>query len=231
MVDRFERNRVWNGRQFGSCEPDWCPHALCWDACHFAARNRRLKEIVSAHALLTAHGGPLVDISLVDPSWQRRIGDLHSSNIPAARQKIYRRLKEIPDLIAIGSFEACVNTELDGSQHWAMGLHAIAAGATKEDLRRALKLPAATRLRHRRPLVLGDVGNLGRQLAYALKHFVEERRAYRNPSNGRIQRRHLPLPSHLWLEHDAWLASLPSGARTIAIGCERRHGRFHPIRG
>jgi hypothetical protein len=217
--------------QLAFCESDECPGSSCVDACHFAALNRRLKEIPSGYELLAAQDGPVVDISLVHPHWQQEIGALHSFNIPAARQWLYRHLRELPDLIAIGSFEACINTELDGAQHWALGVHAIAAGATRPALRKALALRATPALpKGSTPLVLGDIGNLGRQLAYALKHFVEERRAYANPGNGRVQRRHLPPTPTLWAEHDAWLASLPSGARTVAIGCERRHGRFHSIR-
>jgi len=232
MLHRFDQCTELGGALncFAYCEADWCPCRVCADACYFAARNRRIKEISSGYGLLTKRGGPFADISLVHPRWQHEIGKLRIFSIPAARQWFYRRLKKLRDVIVIGSFEACVNTELDGTHHWALGLHAIAAGASKSELRNALSFSTDPRLpASAKPLLLGEVDNLGRQLGYALKHFVEERRAYINPNNDRIQRRHLPPSSELWAEHDAWLASLPSGARTIAIGCERRHGRFFPL--
>jgi hypothetical protein len=227
MVGRLEKRGL-DVRLFRSCERRGCFRRRCVDACHFAARRRRLKEIPSAYRLLQACDGHLVDISIVHPTWELAIGDLDSFNIPAARQWLYRSLKELPGLVAVGSFEASVNTELNGKQHWAIGCHAISAGASKPELRMALTLPAGLHRPNARPLVLSDVDNLGRQLGYALKYFVEERRAYLNARNGRTQRRHLPLSTKLWAEHDAWLASLPSGARTIAIGCQRRGGKFYP---
>lgn len=232
MVRRLRKHEdyVAFSKKLVSCESDWCPNEVCLDACYFGARVRRLKEIQSGHKVLTKHRRPWVDISFLHPSWQREIGDLHSFNIAAARQQLYRRVNRLPGLIAIGSFEACLNTELDGSQHWALGVHAIAANVTKAELKTALNPSGTSTLpKGARPLVLNDVDNLGRQLAYALKNFVEERRAYVNPRNGRVQRRHIPPPSGLWAEHDAWLASLPSGARTIALGCQRRGGKFYPL--
>jgi hypothetical protein len=166
----------------------------------------------------------LLDVSLVHPTWEREVGHLASFNVCGARQWVYRRLRNFPGILAIGSFEACVNTELDGSQHWAVGFHLITAGPMKMALTDALDVPSGKA--GARTLVINEVANLGRQLGYALKHFVEERRAYLNARNGRVQRRHIPPSAQLWTEHDAWLAQLPSGGRTISISCQRRGGRF-----
>jgi hypothetical protein len=83
---------------------------------------------------------------------------LRSAPIASARQWLYRRLRvvEAYNLIAVGSIEACVNTELDGCQHWGLGCHVIVAGVPKSTLRDALRISSERNLpRSSRPLVLG----------------------------------------------------------------------------
>ena len=84
------------------------------------------------------------------------------------------------------------NRELDGKAFWAGEIHCVVAGAAKEDLRSTLYIQPRYRVRRpgARLLVISKVDDLPRQVAYSLKRFVEERRAY-IASNGRQHRRHL----------------------------------------
>lgn len=205
----------------GNCE-------ACTEGCHFAVRRRRAEGIRSAYQLLVDHGGPYYDVSIVHPKWERAVGQLATSNISAAIQWQYRRLRGVPGVVAVGSYEVSLNRELDGEVFWAGELHEVAAGAPKEVLKHAFQIETSYRETrpHNKLVMVTPVENLGARLAYSLKRFVEERRAYISTTNGRQHRRHLPPRLEHWLEHDKWLLSLPIGARTVAFGCHRVGNRF-----
>jgi hypothetical protein len=216
-------------RDLRQCEPDWCACEHCVDGCWQATRNRRYGEITSGYKILKRHTGNLFEVCVVHPLWQRDVGHLQDISINAARQWLERRLRNLgPDVTAIGSFEVSLNRELDGSEHWAGHMHLIVAHDDERALKKALRLEK----RHRSdandvPVKVRLVTNVGRQLGYALKRLVEERRAYRGKRNGRQQRRSLPPAPDHWAEHDAWLLSISKGARTIAIGCTRTGSKLH----
>jgi hypothetical protein len=156
---------------------------------------------------------------------------LNGTNIAAARQWFYRRLRRLqkPVPIAIGTYEASLNRELNGESLWAGEIHAVIAGSSQQELRRSLRIENRYR-EHRpngKPVMVKPVKRLGRNIAYSLKRFVEERRAYISDKTGRQGRRHLPPQQADWAEYDAWLLTLPLGARTIAFGCTRRGSTFY----
>lgn len=230
MIGRLQREGYTNAVYgLDQCDPAECP-GRCSEACHFATRQRRIGQIISGWEFLSAHPGPFYDVCIVHPRWERQPGDLASSGIGAARQWFYRRSRRLDtsSLIAIGIYEASLNVELGGETFWAGEIHAIVAGAEKTALQKAFRLEP--RYRRQRPnnklLVFVSVENLGTRIAYSTKRFVEQRTAYVTKRTGRQARNHKPPKAKHWAEYDAWLASLPIGGRTIALGCRWIGGRF-----
>ena len=217
-------------RKLAECAAGVCPLDLCTEGCHFATRDRRITGIMSGLAIFEDHAGPLCNVCVVHPIWEQPAGKLAETNIPAAIQWNRRRFSAVPgnDLVAIGTYEVSLNRELDGETYWAGEIHQVVAGASAADLKRAFSIER--RYRDCRPgdklLYVIPVENLARRVAYAQKRFVEERRAYVTVATGRQTRRHLPLKSNHSVEHEAWLLSLPIGARTVAYGCGRRGAKF-----
>jgi hypothetical protein len=234
MVRRLEKQgydrTLWS--ELSDCDSEYCTRSRCIEGCHYGTRHRRLEQIRTGCRLLAQHPGPLWQVSIVHPLWECPVGSLAEVSVPAAREWNYRRLKTLDDdnIVAIGTFEVSVNRELDGELYWAGEIQQIVAGEAKDDLRNALQIEKHHRSRgsNQKLLKIIAVEHLGPQLAYCLKRFVEERRAYLSPNTGRQARRHLPPQPEHWAEHDAWLLRLPLGARTIAYGCSRRGLKFHP---
>jgi hypothetical protein len=233
MVRRLEKQgydrTLWS--ELSDCDSEYCTRSRCIEGCHYGTRHRRLEQIRTGCRLLEHHPGPLWQVSIVHPLWECSVGSLAEISVPAAREWNYRRLKTLDDdnIVAIGTFEVSVNRELDGELHWAGEIQQIVAGA-EADLRKAFQIEKYHRRRgsNQKLVKIIAVASLGRQLAYSVKRFVEERRAYISSETGRQARRHLPPQPEHWAEHDAWLLGLPLGARTIAYGCTRRGLKFHP---
>jgi hypothetical protein len=234
MVRRLEKQgydrTLWS--ELSDCDSEYCTRSRCIEGCHYGTRHRRLEQIRSGYRLLEQHPGPLLQVCIVHPLWERPVGSLAEISMPAAREWNYRRLKTLDDdnVVAIGSFEVSVNRELNDELYWAGEIQQIVAGAAKDDLRKAFQIGKHRRSRgsNQKLLKIIAVERFGRQLGYSVKRFVEERRAYISSETGRQARRHLPPQPEHWAEHDAWLLGLPLGARTIAYGCTRRGLKFHP---
>jgi hypothetical protein len=234
MMRRLENQgydpKLWS--ELSDCESDYCAKARCTEGCHYGTRRRRLEQIRTGCQLLEKHPGQLREVSIVHPLWERPVGSLVDVSVPAAQQWNYRRLKTLDhhNIVAIGTFEVTVNRELNGALYWAGEIQQIVAGAAENDLRNAFQIEKHHRSRgsNQKLLKIIPVEHLGPQLAYCLKRFVEERRAYISAKTGRQARRHLPPQPEQWAEHDAWLLGLPLGVRTIAYGCSRRGLKFNP---
>ena len=233
MVQRLEKQgydrTLWS--ELSDCDSEYCTRSRCIEGCYYGTRHRRLEQIRTGYQLLEQHPGPLWQVSIVHPLWERPVGSLAEISVPAAREWNYRRLQTLDDhnIVAVGSFEVSINRELNGELYWAGEIQQIVAGAAKNDLRNAFQIEKHHRSRGSNQKLLKIIGveHLGLQLAYCVKRFVEERRAYVSAKIGRQARRHLPPQSKDWAEHDAWLLGLPLGARTIAYGCTRRGLKFH----
>jgi hypothetical protein len=221
MFRRFDRVGIDTSAfdELRHCGPEYCAYARCSAGCHFGTRQLRLKEILSSYERFKKYPGPLHVVHVVHPLWQRPVGGLHEINIEAARQWNYRHLRRLQGpVIAKGIFEVSLNRELDGSLHWAGQIHEVVGGSSEKELDETFALEPRYRQPHSAPVQIKPISNLGYQLGYCLKRYVEERRAYRSPSNGRKNRRELPLLVQHQVEHDLWLAGLPGRARIITHG-------------
>jgi hypothetical protein len=231
MVERLIRHGISDAiRDLANCRSKVCAIGSCTEACHFATRSRRIDNIATGVRLLESHGGPYFDLCIVHPLWEAPIGDLSDIKIRAALQWTYRRLKRLEgNALALGIFEVSLNRELDGESYWAGEVRMTIAGISKPDIRKALQIETKYHdIRPRQRIVqIGEIEDLEYQFSYSTKRFIEQRVAYIDPATLRQNRRHLPPPSALWAEHDAWLHSLRIGARTLAFGCGRRGGKFH----
>jgi hypothetical protein len=237
QIQMLRRQKRWNAdldlsEGLNGCEINHCGGRICTEGCHFATRARRLKDIPSGVSLLQTHPGPILHATVVHPYMERPIGGLAGISLRKIGDWVARRLDEIgaDGVLAMGSFEASVNRELDGEVYWAGEVQLVVAGASKEQLSSALAISEKHRVRRpgQRCVHVQNVGNPGRQLGYTLKRYVVERRAYL--SSGRQSRRHLPpKPAHL-VEWDSWLLGQPVGSRVIAYGCRHEDQTFLPRR-
>jgi len=231
MVRRFKGHQRRPVPNWKRCDPEDCAASQCPDGCWFASRRYRYLMILEAYRLLSTHSGDLSFVSVAHPRWERSQGSLCQANVDAARQWLYRRFTKLGgNVIAVGGFEPSLNVELDGRSYWAGHVHLVVAGATKDAIKRILSIEKRYRATpYARPVDVRDVGNLCRQLGYSLKRFAERRIAYID-EQGRQNRRPLPLNSTEQREFDAWLLSLPVGARTILIGCRLHGSRLHVVK-
>jgi hypothetical protein len=214
-------------KRLQKCTPDTCPsRKSCSEACHYGARRQRLRLIPQGQDLLAQHPGPIASITIAHPTWEVADNDLKTLSLKAAKQWLRRRLLKVdsPNLLAIGSFETCLNVGLDGTRLWAGQFHLIVAGATVEQLKEALALGPRYKLApYAKPTQVKPIKALGRQLGYSLKRFAEQRIAY-DDDQGRQNRRHLPLDSRDQATFDLWLSDLKPGDRLFLYGCRRRGG-------
>lgn len=206
-------------RDIKLCEPDYCARQGCSGGCYYGVRDLRLDLITDAFKKISTMNVPVCEVSIAHPNWIRPIGSLNEISIENARQWNYRRLAQLNQAcIAVGSFEVCVNRELDGSKHWAGHIHEITAGPSKRELDEILKVKSNALSKHAQPIRVTPIENLGRQLGYALKRLVKLRSAYRSTKTGRQTRNKLPPRREHWAEHDQWLLGLPVSARVIKYG-------------
>lgn len=233
MLLRFMRLSVvgdWQG--LDACGRFTCGReGDCLEGCHFATLHRRVETITSGLPILEAHPGPRYAVCIVHPKWEAEPGSLSELNIAAAAQWNFRRLQSlaIPGLLAMGSFEASPNEELDGSFHWAGEIQQIVVGATKEQLRKAFRIEK--RYRDMRPnqriVDVRAFKSLPLKFAYTQKRLVQRRLAYIDRKE-RQNRNVLPPRDPVWAEFDAWLLGLPKAARTILFGCSRKGAKIFP---
>jgi len=129
--------------QLHACDPAECaPGTPCSEVCHYATRRQRLSLITQGHELLAEHPGPLASVTIAHPAWEVAYNSLKTTPVKAAKQWLRQRLRtlQIPNLLAIGSFETCLNVERDKSRLWGGQFHLIIAGATTDELKEALAL-------------------------------------------------------------------------------------------
>ena len=215
------------------CTIDFCAEPHCKEGCHLGSRRRRYETVTTAATLMEGCS-PYYEVTIVHPAWRQPVGHLRDMNINGMGQWNYRVLAGMggDNIKAVGIREATLNRERDGTVHWAGEIQQIVAGASKLALKEAfgLAIPDHYRRPYDKPVMVNEVPCLGRKLGYAQKHWVEQRVAYLDPRTGRQGRNHLPPKDQDWAEHDAWLLSLPLGARTIAYGCGRRGQKLFPVK-
>jgi hypothetical protein len=225
-VRRFERaGELQHDADWTECKPGFCAATLCRDGCWFASRDHRYQTITEGHRLLSDQPKDLLFVTITHPKWELPIGKLAEANIPAVRQWLYRRSRQLgTSAIAVGGFEVSLNIELDGTTTWAGHVHLVVAGTDKDSLKKAFQIEKHYRSKpYLRPVDVRGVEKLGRQLGYSLKRIARRRVAYID-GQGRQNRNQSNLTSSEQREFDGWLLGLTVGARTILIGC-RAHGR------
>ncbi len=210
-----------------SCSAKGCSLPVCNDACHYASRRGRKRNIREAYRLFSRLNGPLYLVTVVHPNWETAIGGLQGTGTRGPREFVKRRLSSLSnakEVIAIGQFERALNIEIDGSMSWSGEVHFVVAGVSKEEVRAAFNIDAQFRRDPQEKLVkVKEIDGLGRTLGYCVKFFLASRVAY-IMRNGRQGRRSMPLKREYLAELGAWHASLKSGERIILFGC-RRNGR------
>lgn len=154
-------------------------------------------------------------------------GELALFDHQGAQVWVKRRFAETNATCGIFSIEASLNADLDGRRYWLFGVHGIVAGVTKADIHESLRIPSTEH--SRTPVRVDPVNNLARQLGYAQKRFVQERRQYR-AENGQLRRKNFPLRSSDQAEHDAWLLGLEAGARAFLFRCRRDGSKLTVIK-
>jgi hypothetical protein len=225
MARRFERaGELQHDADWQECEPKFCAATPCRDGCWFASRRHRYQMITEGHQLLSNQPGDLYFVTVTHPKWELPVEKLAEANIPAVRQWLYRRSRQLgTSVTAVGGFEVSLNIELDEISTWAGHVHLVVAGSDRQSLKKAFKIENHYRSKpYLRPVDVRTVENLGRQLGYSLKRIARRRVAYID-GQGRQNRNQSNLSSSEQREFDGWLLGLAVGARTILIGC-RAHG-------
>jgi hypothetical protein len=193
----------------------------------FASRRHRAMLVPQAFNILKDHAGPLSFVTVAHPNWELPVGQLKDANIDAVTQWIHRRLQRLPSpILVVGGYEASIRIELNGDTYWAGHVHLVVAGAEDEELKTALKIERRYLTRkYAKPVKVAPIGTLVERLGYSTKRIGKRSIAYIG-TNGRQQRRELPLATAHQIEFDRWLLSLPAGARTILFGCRLHHGKL-----
>lgn len=221
MVGRFRRRGVDQEtvEGLGDCSPQVCGMFECRDGCHFAARRWRYEMVSRAADSFEQHGGPQWFVTVIHPDWSWSTTEpFDPHRIRRAHDWLAVRLERLdePNLLVIGSWEFCLNVELDGTRVWSGHLHFIIAGPSHDALEQALtSSKAESTAAGSKPLVINPIGRLpGRRAAYCLKLCAEQRVAYKDET-GRRNRRHLPLqaPDQFYFDHA--LCSLDVGTRML----------------
>ena len=219
MVGRLRRGRAQTETIDGlsQCSARACGMFECRDGCHYATRRLRHDLVPRAAQIFSAHEGPLWFVTIIYPEWSWPSTEpFDPERIQQAQRWTADRLNrlKVPNLLAVGAWEMCLNVELDGSRHWSGNVHLIIAGACHAALKEALAIEDAAALApNTKPVVIQKVGKLGRQLAYSIKLFAEQRVAY--IERDRQNRRHLPLKPIDQLYYDRALCSLHIASRVL----------------
>jgi hypothetical protein len=200
---------------------------LGYDGDWLASRGYRAMLIPQAYDLLGNHPGPHFLVTVAHPKWELSVGQLEDANIVAAKQWLGRRLQRLPSLVVVvGGYEASLRVELNGDTYWAGHFHLVIAGAEEEELKDALGIQPHYRKRpYAKPVKIQPIGNLAERLGYSTKRIVKRAIAYVG-TNGRQQRRELPLTTKHQIEFDLWLLGLPAGSRTVLFGCRLHHSQL-----
>jgi hypothetical protein len=198
-----------------------------YDGDWLASRSYRAMLIPQALNLLKDHAGPLFFVTVAHPKWELSIGQLKNANIDAVTQWIHRRLRRLRSpILVVGGYEASLRVEVTGHAYWAGHVHLVIAGADEEELKTVLKGERCyLKRKYAKPVTVAPIGNLVKRLGYSTKRIVKRGIAYIG-TNGRQQRRELPLATAHQIEFDRWLLSLPAGARTILFGRRLHHGKL-----
>lgn len=210
-------------RSMRRCTSRQCAKETCPDACHFATRKARLVDIKAGVSLFESLEPPLRFISLVRDAWVQDVGQLAQFDLDEAKAWVKRRIAETNAVAGIFAIEATLNADTTGEVYWAVGVHGLVAGATRDEVFTAIREKSTRRFY--RPLVVQPVNNIARQLGYLLKRFPQERRQYRG-RNGRLARKLVPLRPDHQVEFDTWLMSLEVGERMFLLRCRRTEDGF-----
>lgn len=224
MKDRLDR--VWSDLRAGEALAlDYLGSPNNFEGDWLTSRAYRRNLIPQAVVLLLAGPEPLHFVTFSHPAWRTELGQLRDFSIEAAKQRIARALRRLPGSpLLIGGLEVSIGVDLNQKALWEPHLHGVVCGVEADALREALAIEPQHRLiKHDRPLLIEPVGDLPRRLAYSLKRVAKRRIAYIG-TNGRQQRRKLPLTTSEQNELDRWLLGMPVGSRTFLIGC-RLQGR------
>lgn len=218
MLLNFHKNGLNNAKKFSDCNALCCSERCRSDACHYSSRRLRLMGISSAAKVLTDDEEQKYLVSVIIRASTANRGGLHTLSASAIRKQMQQRLRRAGVTLAVGSFEVCLNSQLDGSAYWSGGVHFVCAGVGKRHLHNALRVAPWPECA--RPVDIRPIENVTRCLGYVLKRLPQERRQYVD-KNGRKNRRKMPLHPQHQLEHDVWLAGHPPGGLTILVGLRR----------
>lgn len=219
MVGRLRRRGASRETVEGlaDCSPQACGMFECRDGCHFAARRFRHEMVPRAAEIFEQHEGPLWFVTVVHPDWSWPTTEPFSpERIRQAHDWLATRLERLGkrNLLAIGSWELCLNVELDGTCTWSGHIHFIIAGVTYDALEQALAISKAeaTALGSKPLMIKPVVSRLARTIAYCNKLYAEQRSAYQDKTT-RQNRNHLPLrvPEQYYFDHA--LCSINLGTR------------------
>lgn len=220
----------WRDRERTACET--ADVSKCPAACHRAALFHRCDISLDIRNILAEAEGPQHPVTLVLPQWQRPVGDLASFSVSGAMQKLRSQLRSITDypVVLSGGFEVSLNRTLAGEPYWQWHVHAMVVGVPDERLHEALYPPPEGRSPEvLRPLLVGKVRSLTRQLAYAMKGTPCARTAYLDETERRRHRGHRLDAAHQ-RELELFMAGKTADELLITVGIRRVKGKHRPLK-
>ena len=201
------------------CTPDICGMIQCREGCYHASRRCRIREVPSAVERFEQPPGPLFSVTVVHRDWSWPVdASFDPKKIEMAHQWLAKRLRRFKGrpIQVMGSWEFCLNVSLEGVRIWCGHLHFLVAGLSRGELDRALSIdPSESLTSYSRPVMIKPVRNLGRQMAYANKHYAEQRFSY--IKEGVRETNKKPLSGPLQWYYDKSMIILPEGTRIIKI--------------
>lgn len=238
MLARFARSGVpeleW--RHLESCGEGVCPHHVCCGACWFGERAETNRLILQASDLLATTGKPLWFVTVIDPWYSAKIGELSTISVPAGVLSIKRRFRSAGELlssdVAFGYAEVATMGWGKRGRRWIMHFHLILASdsprkAIKEAFRPP-RAPPAEFVRYRkkwRPVMVRPVTTLHNALAYSAKRKLEYVSSPHVKRRGKAKSSGQPKASEQ-CELDRWLLTKSNADRLLLRGIKRVHGEL-----
>jgi hypothetical protein len=188
-------------------------------------RRRSLDEIVAVHRLMTKVDGPICEVRFIRGTWARPAGNLRGARIVAAKEVVRRALDKLnnPDIVAVGTFKVSCSLGYK-SARWIAEIHLIVAGATKEELDKAIcSSRRRSGLTGISSLRVKHVKSLGQTVSDVLRHRPQ---LWHHPWDRNRPSSARPAKVHR-AEYHEWALSLRRGVRIVRYGCDRY---FNPLK-
>lgn len=231
MLERFGRHRVAPAEfeDLRHCNMFGCTRTPCSAACWVNAFEQRRTIIPQAAKLFFEFGKPVYAITIISPKYRFQVGELDQFEPKNFQQWLARRLRRLTrkhgEIIALGTIEATLNIEQDGSKYWSPHGQLVIAGASPIVFRNSLR-PKLTQNHSEKPVMVKPVLCLGRALGYATKRHPQQREAYIDETTRRQNRRKSKLRSNELVEHDRWLLKHDWDDFFFLYGLRRHHGQL-----